>query len=161
MGGRHRAPRVRRSPARRAARAAVPVVAAVAAVVAVVALVAGSDLLAPGAPPPTIAAGAAVVAAPPPRTAPVLELPESGPAATAAADAARAVAERAERDQQAEQNQRGRGTGTCDLTGPARFDDPERPHEITNKDCGYVDAQGRERSLDPWLDGQLLAAQGG
>lgn len=47
---------------------------------------------------------------------------------------------------------------TCDLSGPPVFGDPTHPDEITNRDCGYVDGQGRERSRDPWIDGQLRDA---
>ena len=47
---------------------------------------------------------------------------------------------------------------TCDLFGPPVFGDPENPDAITNRGCGYVDAQGRDRSLDPWVDAQLTAA---
>ncbi|MEJ2866450.1 hypothetical protein WCD74_01650 [Actinomycetospora sp. OC33-EN08] len=48
----------------------------------------------------------------------------------------------------------------CDLSGPPEFGDPAHPNEITNRNCGYTDAQGRERSRDPWIDGQLLDAAG-
>jgi hypothetical protein len=46
---------------------------------------------------------------------------------------------------------------TCDLQSPPEFGDPANPDTITNRACSYVDDQGRERSLDPWIDGQLLA----
>ncbi|NYD34459.1 hypothetical protein [Actinomycetospora corticicola] len=49
-------------------------------------------------------------------------------------------------------------TPICDLFGPPVFGDPENPDAITNRSCGYVDAQGRDRSLDPWVDAQLTAA---
>ncbi|MCW2717599.1 hypothetical protein [Pseudonocardia sp.] len=45
---------------------------------------------------------------------------------------------------------------TCDVSGPPEFGDPAHPNDITNKACGYVDGQGRQRSHDPWIDGQLL-----
>ncbi|NMI01642.1 hypothetical protein [Pseudonocardia acidicola] len=44
---------------------------------------------------------------------------------------------------------------TCDLNGPPVFGNPANPDEITNRACGYLDGQGRERSRDPWIDGQL------
>jgi hypothetical protein len=47
-------------------------------------------------------------------------------------------------------------TYTCDVSGPPKFGDPAHPNNITNKACGYVDGQGRQRSHDPWIDGQLL-----
>ncbi|WP_026204451.1 hypothetical protein [Actinomycetospora chiangmaiensis] len=43
----------------------------------------------------------------------------------------------------------------CDLSGPPVFGDPAHPDEITNRDCGYVDGQGRQRSHDAWIDDQL------
>jgi hypothetical protein len=46
---------------------------------------------------------------------------------------------------------------TCDLQSPPEFGDPANPDTITNRACAYVDDLGRERSLDPWIDGQLLA----
>ena len=46
----------------------------------------------------------------------------------------------------------------CDLSGPPEFGDPARPNVITNRNCGYVDSQGRERSRDRWIDDQLLDA---
>ena len=49
---------------------------------------------------------------------------------------------------------------TCDLQSPPEFGDPANPDEITNRACGYVDDQGRQRSFDPWIDGQLLDAEG-
>jgi hypothetical protein len=50
-------------------------------------------------------------------------------------------------------------TTTCDLDGPPVFGDPAHPDEITNRDCGYVDAQGRQRSHDAWIDDQLTAVR--
>jgi hypothetical protein len=44
---------------------------------------------------------------------------------------------------------------TCDLQAPPRFEDPANPDTITNRACGYTDDQGRQRSFDPWIDGQL------
>jgi hypothetical protein len=49
---------------------------------------------------------------------------------------------------------------TCDLQSPPRFTDPANPDTITNRACSYVDDLGRERSFDPWIDGQLLQAAG-
>ena len=49
---------------------------------------------------------------------------------------------------------------TCDLQSPPRFTDPANPDTITNRACSYVDDLGRERSFDPWIDGQLLHAGG-
>ncbi|GLZ51605.1 hypothetical protein [Actinomycetospora sp. NBRC 106378] len=49
-------------------------------------------------------------------------------------------------------------TTTCDLSGPPVFGDPAHPDEITNRACGWTDAQGRERSGDAWIDDQLRAA---
>ncbi|MFC5952319.1 hypothetical protein ACFQH9_29045 [Pseudonocardia lutea] len=49
---------------------------------------------------------------------------------------------------------------TCDLQSPPEFGDPANPDEITNRACGYVDDQGRQRSFDPWIDGQLRDAEG-
>lgn len=46
----------------------------------------------------------------------------------------------------------------CDLSGPPEFGDPAHPNVITNRNCGYVDSQGRERSRDRWIDDQLLDA---
>jgi hypothetical protein len=46
----------------------------------------------------------------------------------------------------------------CDLNGPPVFGDPAHPNVITNRDCGYTDAQGHARSHDPWIDDQLTAA---
>ena len=46
----------------------------------------------------------------------------------------------------------------CDLSGPPEFGDPSRPNVITNRNCGYVDSEGRERSRDRWIDDQLLDA---
>ena len=46
----------------------------------------------------------------------------------------------------------------CDLSGSPEFGDPSRPNLITNRNCGYVDSQGRERSRDRWIDDQLLDA---
>ncbi|MBP2368256.1 hypothetical protein [Pseudonocardia parietis] len=161
MSGRHRAPRVRRTPLRHTVIAALPAVVAVAAVLTVVAVVVGSGLLTAGAPAPlpagAPAADATALAAPAARTAPLLRLPAPDAAPSAAADAARAAGELADRARSAQSV----SPGVCDLDGPPRFDDPERPNVITNRDCGYVDEQGRERSRNPWIDGQLLAAQGG
>ena len=156
MGGRHRAPRVRRTPSRRAVVAAVPVVVAVAAVGTVVAVLLGSGLLA-GERSTALPPGAAFLAPTLSRMGPVIELPTPDAAATAVADAARAADVRTARDRMAAP-QTG-GSGVCDLAGPPRFDDPDRPNVITNRDCGRIDEQGRERSLDPWVDGQLLDAQ--
>ena len=50
-----------------------------------------------------------------------------------------------------------KSTAICDLSGPPVFGDPTHPNVITNRDCGYTDAQGRARSQDPWIDGQLTA----
>jgi hypothetical protein len=47
---------------------------------------------------------------------------------------------------------------TCDLQSAPEFGDPAHPDEITNRACGYTDDQGRSRSYDPWIDGQLRAA---
>ncbi|WP_181782776.1 hypothetical protein [Pseudonocardia pini] len=47
---------------------------------------------------------------------------------------------------------------TCDLQSPPAFTDPAEPDTITNRACSYVDDLGRERSFDPWIDGQLLHA---
>jgi hypothetical protein len=47
---------------------------------------------------------------------------------------------------------------TCDLQSPPEFGDPANPDTITNRACSYVDDQGRQRSFDPWIDGQLLHA---
>ncbi|MFR9801336.1 hypothetical protein ACL02T_03415 [Pseudonocardia sp. RS010] len=49
---------------------------------------------------------------------------------------------------------------TCDLQSPPEFGDPANPDTITNRACGYVDDQGRQRSFDPWIDGQLRDAAG-
>ncbi|HEV7470814.1 MAG: hypothetical protein JWP64_5259 [Pseudonocardia sp.] len=46
---------------------------------------------------------------------------------------------------------------TCEPDATPRFEDPAEPDTITNKACGYTDENGRARSLDPWVDGQLLA----
>ncbi|MFC5061626.1 hypothetical protein [Actinomycetospora atypica] len=46
----------------------------------------------------------------------------------------------------------------CDLSGPPEFGDPAHPNVITNRNCGYVDSRGRERSRDRWIDDQLLDA---
>jgi hypothetical protein len=47
----------------------------------------------------------------------------------------------------------------CDLGAPVEFG-PDG-NTIVNRDCGYTDATGREQSMDPWIDGQLLEAQKG
>jgi len=49
---------------------------------------------------------------------------------------------------------------SCDLQSPPEFGDPAHPDEITNRACGYTDDQGRSRSFDPWIDGQLQHAAG-
>jgi hypothetical protein len=46
---------------------------------------------------------------------------------------------------------------TCEPDATPRFEDPAEPDTITNKACGYTDENGHARSLDPWVDGQLLA----
>lgn len=51
------------------------------------------------------------------------------------------------------------GGTTCELNSPPKFDDPAHPNYVTNKDCGYVDSNGNQRSHDPWIDGQLQDAQ--
>ncbi|MDL5158924.1 hypothetical protein [Actinomycetospora termitidis] len=51
-----------------------------------------------------------------------------------------------------------KATPICDLSGPPEFGDPAHPNVITNRNCGYVDAQGRERSRDRWIDDQFLDA---
>ena len=51
-----------------------------------------------------------------------------------------------------------RSAPVCDLSGPPEFGDPARPNVITNRNCGYTDSQGRERSRDRWIDDQLLEA---
>ncbi|MEU6701211.1 hypothetical protein [Pseudonocardia sp. NPDC046786] len=154
MGGRHRARRVRRAPTRRALLEALPVVVAMAAaVVALVAVVVGGGLLTGGgAPSLTQRAGVGAPAVLVPRAAPVLHLPATDAVATAAGDAVRAAAR---------QDTRGPAAAAgCDLDGPPRFDAPADPHRITNRACGYLDQQGRERSHDPWIDGQLLDGTG-
>lgn len=45
----------------------------------------------------------------------------------------------------------------CDLNGPPKIN---ARHEITNRDCGYIDRLGNKRSHDPWIDDQLKAARG-
>ncbi|WP_433802849.1 hypothetical protein [Actinomycetospora sp. CA-084318] len=50
-------------------------------------------------------------------------------------------------------------TPTCDLDGPPVFGDPAHPDVITNRACGYTDAQGRQRSHDAWIDTQLAGAR--
>ncbi|BBG02241.1 MULTISPECIES: hypothetical protein [Pseudonocardia] len=152
MGGRHRVHRVRRAPSRRACLDALPVVVAIAAVVAVVAVIVGSGALDRGTASLTQQASGAVPVAAAPRTAPVLELPATDAVATAAGDALRAAARQ---DRPAPGPVAG-----CDLDGPPRFDDPADPNRITDRDCGYRDDQGRERSRDPWIDAQLLDAAG-
>ncbi|MCW0214771.1 MAG: hypothetical protein OJJ54_15545 [Pseudonocardia sp.] len=52
-------------------------------------------------------------------------------------------------------------TYTCEPGAVPRFEDPAEPDTITNKACGYVDGNGNARSLDPWIDGQLIAALAG
>lgn len=47
---------------------------------------------------------------------------------------------------------------TCEPNANARFD-PQNPHVIVNKACGYTDAQGQERSRNPWIDDQLDQAR--
>ncbi|MEQ3549230.1 hypothetical protein WIS52_02000 [Pseudonocardia nematodicida] len=117
-------------------------------------LAAVTVLLVPGAAPgPAPSAGqtghGAPGTPPPARTAPLLAVPVTGAPAEAVTDAAAAV------------KARSAATGVCDLAEPPRFDDPGNPDRITNRDCGTVDDQGRLRSHDPWIDDQLLAAQGG
>ena len=47
---------------------------------------------------------------------------------------------------------------TCEPDADARFD-PANPDVIVNKACGYTDANGQERSHNPWIDDQLDAAR--
>jgi len=150
MGGRHRVQRARRAPSARAVLDALPVLVAATAVVAVVAVVVGGGLLDRGTAAPLAQEPAVPATAEVPRTGPLLDLPATDSAALAADDAVRAAAGR---------TPSAPATG-CDLDGPPRFDDPAEPNRITNRDCGYLDEQGRERSHDPWIDGQLLDAAG-
>ncbi|MDN5916485.1 MAG: hypothetical protein L0I76_15520 [Pseudonocardia sp.] len=47
--------------------------------------------------------------------------------------------------------------GGCDLSGLPRLSPFADSDEIVNRDCGMTGGLGRERSLDPWIDGQLLS----
>ncbi|OLL71978.1 hypothetical protein Ae168Ps1_0351 [Pseudonocardia sp. Ae168_Ps1] len=178
MGGRHRVPRAERRGSPWTAHVVLPLVAAVGVVATVVAVVTAGGLLAErGADAPRSGPGTAALSAPlRPRTAPPITLPAAGGAADAAAAAARAATDRASGDTAEDDGTDdgtaegdadpgtaggGTGTGVCDLDGPPRFDDPQNPEMITNRDCGYVDDQGRERSRDPWIDDQLRQMQDG
>lgn len=162
MGGRHRSRRRNRRVWRLLA-ATVPVIGA-AGITAVVVL-GGGALAGPSvtSPPP---APIAAASAGPPVPQWLREAATPAPLAGVVAGASDAVAEQRERARQekerrdATQKARSAGAATCDLEGPPRFDDPAHPNEITNRDCGYVDGQGRERSHDPWIDGQLLSSYG-
>jgi hypothetical protein len=69
--------------------------------------------------------------------------------------AAQATATRSAAPAPAPVKQKATVTYTCDVSGP-RARRSSAPNDITNKACGYVDGQGRKRSHDPWIDGQLL-----
>ena len=166
MGGRHR-PRRRERRVRRLLAGVVPVIGAAGLTVAVV--LGGGALAtpplesvpaaAPAAPTTPIAAGSGAGRMP----AWLREATAPGPLAGVVGNAADAARDRHAQRVQGERDARQQArsdAGVCDLDGPPRFDDPAHPNEITNRDCGYVDGQGRERSRDPWIDGQLLSSYG-
>ena len=190
MAGRHRLRRTRpRVTGRRLLSAAVPVLAAAGLAAAVViggsAFVsprpAAPDITssavggtAPSADPSGTPSGTLQAGAGASRPSVLRRLPGAAPAAEAASGAVAAASARAAADREAAreaaaqqealeestETSAGAGSGVCDLEGPPRFDDPDHPNWITNRDCGYVDDQGRDRSRDPWIDGQMLSAGG-
>lgn len=88
------------------------------------------------------------VAPPAPAVAPVIE------PAPVQQDPEPAVVEQAPAVQQPQQSP----ALTCEPNADARFD-PNNPHVIVNKSCGYTDANGQERSHNPWIDDQLDQAR--
>ncbi|TCK23036.1 hypothetical protein EV378_7047 [Pseudonocardia endophytica] len=168
MGGRHRY-RARDRRVRRLLMATVPVIAAAGLTAAVV--LGGGAFATPRVSSGSPAAAAPISAGATGGTVPtwLRDAAGPGPLAGVAGDAAgaarqlrdeRAQAEQERQKQQEAHQDRSAGAGVCDLDGPPRFDDPAHPDEITNRDCGYVDGRGRERSHDPWIDGQLLSSYG-
>lgn len=89
-----------------------------------------------------------------PTTAPAAVTPVIGPVPTTSVPPASAAA----MPSTTKKSTMKRPAPVCDLPGPPEFGDPARPNVITNRNCGYVDLQGRERSRDRWIDDQLLDA---
>ncbi|RZT86440.1 hypothetical protein EV383_3335 [Pseudonocardia sediminis] len=48
--------------------------------------------------------------------------------------------------------------GECDASGLPRLSPSADSDDIVGRDCRMTDDQGRERSLDSWIDGQLLSS---
>ena len=76
-------------------------------------------------------------------------------------DTFRQAQEQREKDEQKSESPAPRDDEqSCTLAGLPLMGGSADPDEIVGRDCGLVDLLGKQRSSDPWLDGQLLSAQG-
>ena len=89
-----------------------------------------------------VIAGVAVAAPAPPAPAAEAKPAEAAPAPSQAKPAAKP-----------KPNAKAKPKYTCEFDKPVRFG--ADGNTIINRACGYTDGQGRERSRDPWIDGQL------
>ena len=59
-----------------------------------------------------------------------------------------------------QQNMPDESARSCSWSGMPQMGGSTDGDEIVDRDCGLVDLFGRQRSSDPWIDGQLLSAHG-